>query len=120
MKKYAEQHCRVSLSFEPGNLVMLNGKHIKTHPPVHKLEYKLYGPYEILDIIFPLAVPLYLPKTSKIYLVFHVSLLEPFVKDHRDVDLNAIRYSSDPIENASEYDIDKVMGSTDKDRRVYT
>jgi hypothetical protein len=34
------------------------------------------------------------------------------------VDLNAILTTSDPIENATEYDVDKLMGSTEKDRRV--
>jgi hypothetical protein len=32
-----------------------------------------------------------------------------------DVDLNAVLKTFDPIENAPEYNVDKVMGSTDKD-----
>jgi hypothetical protein len=40
------------------------------------------------------------------------------VKGHRDVDLNAIMKTSDPIENAPEYDIDKVMGSMEKDGKI--
>jgi hypothetical protein len=65
-----------------------------------------------------MAVRLRLPKTWKIHPVFHVSLIEPFVKGNRDVDLNAILKSSNPIENTPEYEVDKVMGSTEKDRRV--
>jgi hypothetical protein len=34
------------------------------------------------------------------------------------VDLNAVLKTSDPVENASEYDVDKVMGSIEKDSRV--
>jgi hypothetical protein len=58
------------------------------------------------------------PKRWKIHPVFHVSLIEPFVKGNRDVDLNAILKTSDPIENAPEYDVDKVIGSTEKDGKV--
>jgi hypothetical protein len=118
MKKYGDQHRLEPPSFKPGNLVMLNGKNIKTRRPARKLEHKMYGPYEILDIISPTAVRLHLPKTWKIHPVFHVSLIEPFVKGNRDVDLNAVLKTSDPIENATEYDVDKVMGSTEKDSRV--
>jgi hypothetical protein len=78
----------------------------------------MYGPYEILDIISPTAVRLRLPKTWIIHPVFHLSRIEPFVKGNRDVDLNAVLKSSDPIENAPKYDVDKVMGSTETDRRV--
>jgi hypothetical protein len=91
---------------------------IKTRHLARKLEHKMYGPFEILDIISLTAVRLHLPKTWKIYPVFHVSLIEPFVKGNRDVDLNTILKTSDPIENIPEYDIDKVMGSTEKDGKV--
>jgi hypothetical protein len=118
MKKYAVQHRLDRPSFKPGNLVMLNGKNNKPSRSARKLEHKMYGLYEILDIISPTAVRLCLPKTWKIYPGFHISLIEPFVKGNRDVDLNAVLKTSDPIENAPEYDVDKVMGSTEKHRRV--
>jgi hypothetical protein len=63
MKKYADQYRLEPPSFEPGNLVMLNGKNIKTCPLARKLEHKMFAPYEILDIISPIAVRLRLPKT---------------------------------------------------------
>jgi hypothetical protein len=78
----------------------------------------MYGLFEILDIISPTVVRLRLPKTLKIHPVFHVSLIEPFGKGNWDVDLIAVLTTSDPIENASEYDIDKVMGSTEKDGKI--
>jgi hypothetical protein len=70
----------------------------------------MYSPFEILDIISPMAVSLGLSKIWKINPVFHVSRIEPFVKGNRDIDLNAVLITSNPIENAPEYDIDKVMG----------
>jgi hypothetical protein len=78
----------------------------------------MYRPFEILDIISPMAVHLRVPKTWKIDPVFHVSFIEPFLKGNRDVDLIAVLKTSDYIENAPEYDVDKVMGSTEKDGKV--
>jgi hypothetical protein len=74
MKKYADQTRIEPPSFETGNLVMLNRKNIKTRHAARKLEHKMYGPFEVLDIISPTAVRLRLPKTWKIHPVFHVSL----------------------------------------------
>jgi hypothetical protein len=118
MKKYGYQSRIEPPSFEPGNLVMLNGKTIKTRRPARKLEHKMYGPFEILDIISHTAVRLGLPNRWKIYSVFHVSLFDRFGKGNQDIDQNAVLKTSDPIENAPEYDVDKVMGSTEKDEKV--
>jgi hypothetical protein len=57
-------------------------------------------------------------KTCKIHPVFHVSVIEPFVKYNRVVESNAVQKTSDPIENGHEYEVNKVIGSTEKDRRV--
>jgi hypothetical protein len=80
MKRYVEYHHLEPHSFEPGNLVMLKTKNIQTRRPARKLKQNIYGPYDILDIISPMAVRLHLPMRSKIILVFHVSLIEPFIK----------------------------------------
>jgi hypothetical protein len=118
MKKYAAQSRIEPPSFEAGNLVMRNGKNIKTRHPARKPHHNIFGLFEILDIISFTAVRLRLPTTWKIHPVFHVSLIEPFVKGNWDLDLNAILKTSDPIENAPEDDVDKVMRSTEKDWKV--
>jgi hypothetical protein len=76
----------------------------------------MYGLFKLLDIISPTVGRHRLHKMWKIYPVFHVSLLEPFVKANWDVHLHAGLKTSDPIENAPKYDVDKVMGSTETDR----
>jgi hypothetical protein len=93
-------------------------KNIKTVSLAQKLDHKIYGPFEILDIISPMAGCFCLANTWKIHPVFHVSLIVLFVKGNRDVDLNAILKISDPIENAPEYEVDTVMASTEKDGKV--
>jgi hypothetical protein len=97
---------------------MLNWKNIKTHCQARKLKHKMYGSFEILDIISPTEVSLRLPKTWKIHPVFHVSLIEHFVKRNRNVDLHTVLTTSEPIANTPEYDVDKVIGSTEKDGKV--
>jgi hypothetical protein len=94
------------------------GRISKTRRPAKKLDNKMNGPFEILKIISPTAVRLPLPKTWKIHPVVDVSLIEQFVKGHGDIDLNAVLKTYDAIENAPEYDVDKVMGSTEKDGKV--
>jgi hypothetical protein len=54
----------------------------------------------------------------KIHPVFYGSLIELFFKCIRDLDLNAVLNTSDPIENTCDFGLDKVMGSTYKGRRV--
>jgi hypothetical protein len=49
MKKYADKTRAESPRYNQGDLVMLNGKNIKTRRPSRKLDHKLYGPFEILD-----------------------------------------------------------------------
>jgi hypothetical protein len=50
--------------------------------------------------------------------VFICSLLELWVKANRDEDFNVVLKTSDHIANTTNYEADKVMGLTDKDRRV--
>jgi hypothetical protein len=118
MKKYGDQSRIEPPSFELGNLVKLYGKNVKTRRPARKPDHKMYRLLEILDIISPTAVYFCLPNTLKIFPVFYVSLIDPFIKGNWDVDLNAILKTSYPNKNTPEYDVDKVMGSTEKDGNV--
>jgi len=71
-------------AYQVGDLVMLNGRNIKTRRPSKKLDHKNHGPFQVEKIVSPLAVRLTLPRKWKIHNVFHVSLLEPYrTSEHR-------------------------------------
>jgi hypothetical protein len=118
MKKYEDQSRMESPSFEPCNLAMRNRMNIQLHHPARNLEHQMYGPFEICEFMSPRIGRLHLAKPWKIYPVFHVSLIEPCIKSNCDGDLNAILKTSDPIENAPDYDIEEVIGSTEQYGKV--
>jgi hypothetical protein len=98
---------------------MLNGKHIQTRRPSRKLDHKHHGPFQVEQVISPQAVKLTLPRKWKIHDVFHVSLIEPYrVGTRRAPDPSQILREAHDIENSEEYDVDEVMASVKKGRRV--
>jgi len=99
-----------------GDLVMLNGRSIKTRRPLKKLDYKNHGPFQIEKIVSPLAIRLTLPRKWKIHNVFHVSLLEPYrTSEHRaPPDPPKVLREADDIEQSEEYDVDEVMSSVER------
>ena len=59
-----------------GDKVYLLWKNIKTLRPSDKLDHKKLGPFIINEVIRMVNFKLQLLKTMRIYLVFHIALLE--------------------------------------------
>jgi len=120
MRRYTDPQRIKPPEYQIGDLVMLNGRNIKTRRPSRKLDHKNHGPFQVEKIVSPLAVRLTLPGKWKIHNVFHVSLLEPYrASEHRaPPDPRKILREADDIEQSEEYDVDEVLGSTKKGRRV--
>jgi len=99
---------------------MLNGHNIKMRRPSQKLDHKNHGPFQVENIVLPLAVRLTLHRKWKIHNVFHVFLLEPYrTSEHRALpDPSKILREANDIEQSEEYNVDEVLGSTRKGRRV--
>jgi len=80
MTKYSNQKvANKEPQFKVGDWVMVNVKNIKTKRLSKKLDYKLRGKFQIEKLCGTNAYRLKLPPSSgQIYLVFQVSLLEPY------------------------------------------
>jgi len=120
MRRYTDPQRTKPPEYQIGDLVMLNGCNIKTRRPSRKLDHKNHGPFQVEKIVSPLAVRITLPQKWKIHNVFHVSLHEPYrTSGHRaPPDPSKILREADDIEQSEEYDVDEVLGSTRKGRRV--
>jgi hypothetical protein len=120
MRRYADPYRKEPPVYQVGDLVMLNGKNIQTRRPSRKLDHKSHGPFQIERIISPLAVKLTLPRKWRIHDVFHVSLVEPYRVGNLQPapDPSRTLREADDVENSAEYDVDQIMGSTKKGRRV--
>jgi len=118
MRRYTDPGRKEPPAYQVGDLVMLNGRNIKTRRPSKKMDHKNHGPFQIEKIISPLAVRLTLPRKWKIHNVFHVSLLEPYrSSEHRaPPDPSRILREADDIEQSEEYDVEEVMASAERGR----
>jgi len=73
MRRYTNPDRKPPPAYQVGDLVMLNGRNIKTRRPSRKMDHKNHGPFQIEKVVSPLAVRLTLPRKWKIHNVFHVS-----------------------------------------------
>jgi len=119
MRQYTDPSRKEPPAYQVGDLVMLNGRNVKTRRPSKKLDHKNHGPFQIEKIISLLAVRHTLPRKWKIHNVFHVSLLEPYrTSEHRaPPDPSKILREADDIEQSEEYDVEEVMSSVERGRR---
>ena len=66
----------MGLSLKKGDKIYLLRKYIKMKQPSTKLDFKKLKPYEILEKIRLVNFRLQLLKKLRLYLIFHISLLE--------------------------------------------
>jgi hypothetical protein len=79
--KYTDNYQIPTLSYLLGDTVWLNTRNLHTNCPSHKGDNCHYGPFTTIKEVGKYAYQLDLPTTIDIYLVFHVSLLEPTCRD---------------------------------------
>jgi hypothetical protein len=79
MAKYYDRKKRSIKLFKKGELVMLNGKNIRSKGRCKKLDDKMYGPFKILTVGYNNRYcKLELPPTWKIHPTCNISLLERY------------------------------------------
>jgi len=118
MRRYTNPARKEPPAYQVGDLVMLNGRNIKTRRPSKKLDHKNHGTFQIEKIVSPLAARLTLPRKWKIHNVFNVSLLQPYrTSEHRaPPDPSKVLREADDIEQSEEYDVDEVISSVEHGR----
>ena len=94
--------------WKSGDKVWLEERNLKLHYPSKKLAPRREGPFEITQVISPVAYKLRLPPTWKIHNVFHASLLSSY----RETPEHGLNFSNPPpdlIRGEEEYKIDKIL-----------
>lgn len=72
---------RVDSIYNPGDMVWLSRRHLKTKRPSNKLDVRRIGPFKVLRMVGKNAAELDLPQNmSCIHPFFNISLLMPFVR----------------------------------------
>src|SRR6266702_2948897 len=102
--------------YQEGDLVWLEGCHLRTNQPTAKLVPKRHGPFPIIQVMSPVNYRLKLPTQWSIHDVFHIDLLTPY----QETDLHGSNYSRlapDLVNNEEEYEVKKILDSQQFGRR---
>ncbi len=94
--------------YQEGDLVWLEGRHLRTNQPTAKLVPKRHGPFSVIQVMSPVNYRLKLPTQWSIHDVFHIDLLTPY----QETDIHGSNYSRpapDLIDNEEEYKVEKVL-----------
>ena len=93
--------------FSKGDLVWLDGRHLKRGHTIPKMSPLREGPFKIEEIMGPVTYKLKLPSQWKIHNVFHGKLLTPY----RETDVHGKNFPEPPpdlIEGEEEYEVDSI------------
>lgn len=103
-KNYNKRH--IAKQFKIGEKVLLRAKNISTVRPNPKLDYRMLGPFTIIDAWGSQSYKLQLPpRYRRLHPVFHVSLLEPY--HQREGELT--EPPAIPIQGEEEWLVDRII-----------
>ena len=91
-----------------GDKVWLERKNLCLHYPMKKLAPQREGPFEISQVVSPLAYRLWLPPTWKINDIFHASLLLTY-RETAKHGLNYVNPPPEEIDGEEEYEIAEIL-----------
>jgi hypothetical protein len=104
MKKFYDRKRSKGPTLEGGDMVYLARKNFKTTRPSDKLDHRMVGPFKIEEKMSDWNYRLALPKTMRIYPVFHISLLEPSKGNPNDKEKFEVA-----AENEKEYEVEEIL-----------
>jgi len=122
LNKYHYMNAKLATVYQPGDLVMLNGKNLKSRRQARKLDAKLHGPFRVMKVMSPTALKPELPTQRQLHNACHVSVLEPFcissnpIRDPSDqdamfTDQHELGYDVEGYEYQTWYEVEEIMGS---------
>jgi len=91
-----------------GDEVLLSTKNLKAKQPSKKLTHCFIGPYRVEKIIGKQAYKLTLPTAYRIHPVFHLSLLEPYVR-RRGADVPKPFLPPVMVDDKEEYEVEELL-----------
>jgi hypothetical protein len=119
MKRHADKYRSESVKYKPGDQVMLSLENISTRRPKVKWADKRAGPYTVIREAHPdsESYVLDLPKSWKIFPVFHTSLLTTY---HPNKMANRDVQPPPPIiiDDMEEFEIESIIRSRRKEGRT--
>ena len=95
-------------SYQIGDKVWLEAKHLALPYQMPKLAPKRHGPFTIIKRVSPVAYQLQLPTAWTIHDVFHASLLTPY-RETIEHGANYTRPPPDLIEDNEEYEVETIV-----------
>ena len=130
MGKYYDRYRKEAPPYSVGDLVMLNGKNIRTQWAAKKLNAKLFGPFTVVRLVGQggQSVELELPQRWRVHNVLHTSLIEPYrtsvhglrdepiaVTDSGYVDrlgvTHEVGYDMEGNQVLEDFEVEEIMGS---------
>jgi Chromo (CHRromatin Organisation MOdifier) domain len=98
------------LRYHVDQQVWLEGTHLRTTHPTHKLHAKRFGPFKVLEVLSPVTYRLELPTSWKIHNAFHTAILHPY-KETATHGPNFPEPPPDLVEGQEEWEVDNVLAS---------
>ena len=96
--------------YKEGDLVWLEGRHLRTNQPTTKLAPKRHGPFKVTQVMSPVNYRLELPTQWSIHPVFHTDLLTRY-HETATHGPNYQRPPPDLVDGEEEYEIEKILDS---------
>jgi transposase InsO family protein len=98
------------LRYHVDQQVWLEGTHLRTTHPTHKLRAKRFGPFKVLEVLSPVTYRLELPASWKIHNAFHAAVLHPY----KETAIHGPNFPEPPpdlVKGQEEWEVDNVLAS---------
>jgi len=102
--------------YQIGDLVWLEGRHLRTNQLMAKLAPRRHGPFKVIQVMSPVNYQLELPTQWSIHPVFHTDLLTPYRKTMTHGP-NYEQLPPDLVDGMEEYKVKKILDTQHFGRR---